>query len=241
MPSQPKLPQHVAIIMDGNGRWAKRRGLPRSSGHRAGADVAQAITKACGEKGIAVLTLFAFGSENWRRPAEEVNFLLDLFTRALKRDSKTLHKNNVQLRIVGDTSAFDANLQKSILDAQQLTANNTGLKLVIAVNYSGRWDIVQATKKIVSEVADKQLTSEQITAELIRQKLCLADLPEPDLFIRTSGEKRISNFMLWQFAYTELFFTDTLWPDFTVAEFEQTLNDFANRERRFGLTSEQIA
>lgn len=241
MSSQPKLPQHVAIVMDGNGRWAKRRGLPRSAGHRAGADVAQAITKACGEKGIKVLTLFAFGSENWRRPADEVSFLLDLFTKALKRDSKTLHKNNVQLRIIGDTSAFNANLQKCIFDAEQLTANNTGLKLVIAANYSGRWDIVQATKKIVSEAIEQQLMLENITAESLQQKLCLADLPEPDLFIRTSGEKRISNFMLWQFAYTELFFTDTLWPDFTVAEFEQALDDFANRERRFGLTSEQIA
>ncbi|MGB6975967.1 MAG: isoprenyl transferase [Gammaproteobacteria bacterium] len=233
------LPKHVAIIMDGNGRWAQQRHLPRIAGHQAGAKAVKEIVRTCGEKGIAALTLFAFSSENWGRPTDEVSFLMELFLKTLHLETKNLHKNNVQLRIIGDQSRFHKKLQQRIHYAQQLTANNTGLKLIIAANYSGRWDIAEATRQLGQAIAEGKLQPEQITIDLLQTKLALADLPEPDLFIRTSGEVRISNFLLWQLAYTELYFTETLWPDFTTACLEQALQEYSKRQRRFGLTNEQ--
>jgi undecaprenyl diphosphate synthase len=233
------LPKHVAIIMDGNGRWAQQRHLPRIAGHQAGAKAVKEIVRLCGEKGIGVLTLFAFSSENWGRPLDEVNFLMELFLKTLHGETKNLHKNNVQLRIIGDQTRFNKKLQQSIKNAEQLTANNTGLKLVIAANYSGRWDITEAAKQLSQAVVDGELQPQHITIDLLQAKLVLADLPEPDLFIRTSGEIRISNFLLWQLAYTELYFTEILWPDFTTACLEQAFQEYSKRQRRFGLTHEQ--
>lgn len=234
------LPRHIAIIMDGNGRWAKQRNLPRVAGHKVGVDAVRETVKACVEKKIEVLTLFAFSSENWQRPAQEVNYLMQLFITALKREVKKLHKQNIQLRIVGDRERFEKKLRQQMQEAEELTANNTGLKLVIAANYGGRWDITEAMRQIASDIEQGKLTSQDISAELVQNKVALADLPEPDLFIRTSGEQRISNFLLWQIAYTELYFTDVLWPDFNAAELDNALAFFANRERRFGCTSEQL-
>ena len=234
------LPKHVAIIMDGNGRWAKKRLLPRVAGHKAGVDSVDRIVEACVEKNISVLTLFAFSSENWQRPAQEVTFLMQLFLSSLEHYAKKIHKKNVQLRIVGDRSRFDEKLRATMTRIEQLTGQNTGLKLVIAVNYGGQWDICEAMRQLASEIEQGKLTSRDITPELIESKLALADLPHPDLFIRTSGEQRISNFLIWQLSYSELYFTDVFWPDFSVKEFEKALDFFANRERRFGLTSEQL-
>jgi undecaprenyl diphosphate synthase len=236
----PKLPKHVAIIMDGNGRWANRRNLPRVAGHQAGAKAVKAAIEVCVEKNIPVLTLFAFGNENWGRPSDEVNFLMELFLKTLKQQTKNLHKNNVQLRIMGDYLEFNEKLQKQILATQQITAKNNGLKLVIAANYSGRWDILEAARRLGRQIEMGRLRADDITVEDFQKVLCLADLPEPDLLIRTSGEQRISNFMLWQFAYTEFYFTEVLWPDFTAIEFEKALNSFAQRQRRFGLTGGQV-
>lgn len=238
--SETNLPRHIAIIMDGNGRWAKKRHLPRSAGHKAGFDAVRDVAKACVEKKIEALTLFAFGNENWRRPEQEVSFLMNLFLGALERETKKLHKENIQLRIIGDHNRFDKKLQEQIVAAEKLTANNTGLKLVIAASYSGRWDITNAVQSIAQQIEEGKLTSKNISSELIQNHLALADLPEPDLFIRTSGEQRISNFLLWQLAYTELYFTEVYWPDFNAAELEKALAFFANRERRFGFTSEQL-
>lgn len=229
-----KLPRHIAIIMDGNGRWAKQRHLPRVAGHKVGVEAVREAVKACVEKNIEALTLFAFSSENWQRPAQEVNYLMSLFVSALQREAKKLHKQNIQLRIIGDRFRFDKKLQEQIAAAEQLTAQNTGLKLVIAANYGGRWDITNAVQQIVQEVEQGKLTQQDISPQLIQSKLAIADLPEPDLFIRTGGELRISNFMLWQQAYTELYFCDILWPDFNAAELEKALEFFALRERRFG-------
>lgn len=233
-------PRHIAIVMDGNGRWAKQRNLPRIAGHKAGAKAVEAVVKACGEEKIEILTLFAFSSENWGRPPDEIEYLMDLFLKTLQRQIKTLHENNVQLRVIGDCSKFSKKLQESILKSQQLTARNTALKLIIAANYSGRWDITQGVQKIAQQIEQKQLNSSQIDMQLLQNHLCLSDLPEPDLLIRTSGELRISNFMLWQFAYTEFFFTETLWPDFDANELKRALASYTHRQRRFGLTSEQI-
>ncbi len=229
-----KLPKHIAIIMDGNGRWAKKRNLPRSAGHRAGGEAVQEIIRACDEKGIEILTLWAFGIENWNRPVEEVNYLMKLFFDALQRDIKDLQKYNIQLRVIGDCARLDEKLQNKIVEAQQLSANNTGLKLNVGISYSGRWDILQAVKRLGHSVETGELKAEQITQEYFQSLLCLHDLPEPDLFIRTSGELRISNFMLWQLAYTELYFTDILWPDFHKDALEDALRAYAKRERRFG-------
>jgi undecaprenyl diphosphate synthase len=234
------LPRHIAIIMDGNGRWAKQRLLPRVAGHKAGVDTVREITKACAEKKIEVLTLFAFSSENWQRPKQEVNYLMELFLSALEREAKKMHEQNIQLRIIGDRSRFDAKLCSYMDNAEQLTVNNTGLKLVIAANYGGQWDISEAMRQLAVEIEQGRLTSNQIVPELIQSKIALSDLPLPDLFIRTSGEQRISNFLLWQLAYTELYFADVHWPDFTSKELEKALAFYANRERRFGYTSEQI-
>lgn len=239
-PAVQQLPRHIAIIMDGNGRWAKRQFLPRIAGHKAGLEVVRKIAKACAEKGVEVLTLFAFSTENWQRPKQEVNALLELFFNALDREVKKLHENNVQLRVIGSDARFSPELKTRILAAQQLTAKNTGLKLVIAFDYSGQWDITQATKQLAEKVAQGQLKPDEITPQLIEQHLSTFGLPEPDLFIRTSGEQRISNFLLWQIAYTELYFTNAHWPDFSAAVLEDALQYFASRERRFGCTSEQI-
>ena len=236
----PRLPHHVAIIMDGNGRWAKQRHLPRVAGHKAGLEAARHIVEACAKKKIEVLTLFVFSSENWRRPHEEVSYLMQLFITMLKRDAKKLHEQNVQLRVIGDLSRFDEKLQKQIIKTEKLTAKNTGLKLLLAANYGGQWDVTQAVQQVAKEVQKGTISATDISPDLIQQKLSFADLPDPDLFIRTSGEMRISNFMLWQLAYTELYFTEVFWPDFSVEELEKALQFFANRERRFGLTSEQL-
>lgn len=226
--------------MDGNGRWAKQRFLPRIAGHKAGIDAARRTVEAAANRGIEVLSLFAFSSENWRRPSDEVENILSLFLQALQIDSKRLHQNNVRLRIVGSTQAFSTKLQQSILDAEALTAKNTGLTLVIAANYGGQWDILNATQQIAKRVEQGEIKPEDIDENLIMQHLTLADLPYPDLFIRTSGEQRISNFFLWQLAYAELYFPDVYWPDFDEKELDKALDFFAKRERRFGLTGEQI-
>jgi undecaprenyl diphosphate synthase len=235
-----KLPRHVAVIMDGNGRWAEQRQLPRVAGHRAGLESVRSIVKACSVQGIEVLTLFAFSSENWLRPSQEVSFLMDLFHSALTREAKKLHKNNVQLRIIGDCSRFSSELRACITQAEQLTANNTGLKLIIAANYGGKWDITQAVQHLLQKILQGKLSIEAINADVLHDHMSLSGLPEPDLFIRTSGERRISNFLIWDLAYTELYFTDTLWPDFNETAFATALSSYADRERRFGLTGAQI-
>jgi len=204
----------VAIVMDGNGRWAQRRSLPRAAGHREGAKAVRRVVRACSERGIEVLTLFAFSSENWRRPPREVEVLMNLFLSTLRNEIRRLDVANVRLRFIGDHSAFSATLQDYIAKAQKRTANNTGLTLVIAANYGGRWDVAQAARQVAGEVAAGRLRPDEVTLEVFHRHPCLADLPEPDLFIRTGGEQRISNFMLWQLAYTELYFTDVLWPAF---------------------------
>lgn len=236
-----KRPRHIAIIMDGNGRWAKRRHLPRMLGHQEGVKTVRKVIKLCGEMGIEVLTLFAFSSENWQRPEQEVNYLMTLFLNTLKNEIDKLARNNVQLRMVGNLERFNQPLREWIDKSQALTAKNTGLQLVIAVNYSGQWDIVQAAQKILYQVKSGELETELLTREIFASYLSLADLPGADLLIRTSGEYRISNFLLWQLAYTELYFTDTLWPDFDEQELNKALHFYAQRERRFGCTSEQLA
>lgn len=235
-----KLPQHIAIIMDGNGRWAKKRLMPRAAGHKAGVETVRRVVECCVQKGIQVLSLFAFSSENWRRPEQEVSYLMSLFLTSLQREVKKLHKQNIQVRFIGDRSRFNEKLLEQMQKSEELTANNTGLKMLIATNYGGQWDITDACRKIAVEIEQGEITSQDVTPALIQSKLSFADLPDPDLFIRTSGEYRISNFMLWQLAYAELYFTDVLWPDFNAEEFEKALNYFAARERRFGFTGEQI-
>lgn len=238
--SQATIPRHVAIIMDGNGRWAKRRHMPRFAGHRAGLESVRKTIRGCIESGVEVLTLFAFSSENWRRPEEEVGLLMNLFLNALEKEVSKLHANNIRLRIIGDISAFSAEIQKRITTAEQLTCENTALQLNIAANYGGRWDIAQACRRLARQVAAGSLAAEAIEPEHIQQHLSLSDQPEPDLFIRTGGEKRISNFVLWQLAYTELYFTDLLWPEFDETAFADALTSFASRQRRFGRTGEQV-
>jgi undecaprenyl diphosphate synthase len=235
-----KIPRHVAIIMDGNGRWAESRNLPRVAGHRAGVETVRNIVKLSGEYGVEALTLFAFSSENWRRPKKEVSLLMELFLTALDREVGKLHNNNVQLRVIGHKAGFPAKLQRRIVDAERLTADNTGLKLSIAANYGGHWDMAEAAKALARQVARGELDPDAITPEHIGEQIALNDLPEPDLFIRTGGEQRISNFLIWQLAYTELYFTDTLWPDFDAEPYLEALHSFATRQRRFGHTGEQI-
>jgi undecaprenyl diphosphate synthase len=236
-----KRPRHIAIIMDGNGRWAKRRHLPRMLGHQEGVKAVRKVIKLCGEMKIEALTLFAFSSENWQRPEQEVNYLMTLFLNTLKNEIDKLTKNNVQLRIVGNLEGFNQPLREWIDKSQILTAKNTGLQLVIAVNYSGQWDIVQAAQRIMNQVKSGKLKTEILTREIFAEYLSLADLPAVDLLIRTSGEYRISNFLLWQLAYTELYFTDILWPDFDEHELNKALQFYTQRERRFGCISEQLA
>ena len=239
-PTEGAIPRHVAIIMDGNGRWAAARRLPRIAGHRAGVEMVRQVVRACGQKGIEVLTLFAFSSENWRRPRREVDLLLDLFVRALGQETDKLHDARVRLTVIGDRTAFPKKLQAAIATAEARTAANTGVRLVVAANYGGRWDLCEAARALAREVAAGRLTPEGITPEAMAARLALADLPEPDLFIRTGGEQRISNFLLWQLAYTELYFTECLWPDFDATAFDDALASFARRQRRFGMTGEQI-
>lgn len=234
------LPRHVAIIMDGNGRWAKKRGLPRFAGHKTGLESVRALVKSCLEKNIEVLTLFAFSSENWRRPQEEVGLLMNLFMTALEGEVKKLHKNGVRLRIIGERGAFAQKLQDKIAAAEALTADNEALTLVIAANYGGRWDIAEAARQLAQAVADGEMQLEDISPERLTSYLSLSDLPEPDLFIRTGGEQRISNFLLWQLAYTELYFTELLWPEFREQAFDEALASFAGRQRRFGRTGDQV-
>ncbi len=237
--SSHRVPRHVAIIMDGNGRWAQRRGLPRFAGHKAGVDTVRKVVEHCIQRGIEVLTLFAFSSENWRRPKKEVSLLMDLFMMALNREVKRLKRNNVRLRILGDKTAFPDKLQTRIEAAEKATAESTGLVLQVAANYGGRWDMTQAARRLAMKVQAGQLTPETITEETIAAELSFAGLPDPDLFIRTGGEQRLSNFLLWQSAYAELYFTDTLWPEFGKKAFDQAIVSFASRQRRFGQTSEQ--
>ncbi len=234
------IPEHIAIIMDGNGRWAKKRTMPRVAGHRAGVESVRKMVKSCRESGVKVLTLFAFSSENWRRPEKEVSLLMELFMTVLKSEAKKLHKNNVQLRVIGDTSAFSEKLQKQIEDATGLTKDNDGLVLNIAANYGGRWDIANATRQIAQKVKEGELQVAQIDDAVMAQHMSFADLPEPDLFIRTGGDVRISNFLLWHLAYTELYFTEVLWPDFDEQELQKAIEVFSKRERRFGQTGEQV-
>ena len=226
--------------MDGSGRWAERRRLPRFAGHRAGIDAARDIAHACAEKGIEVLTLFAFSSENWRRPADEVKRLMGLFGITLKHEMRSLHENNVRLEIVGERRALNDVLRARIARAEALTRTNSGLRLIIAINYGGRWDVTQACRAIASRVRDGELEPGSITAELVGRFLSLSELPDPDLFIRTGGEMRVSNFLIWHLAYAELYFTDTLWPDFGRHSLDAALDSYAGRQRRFGRTTEQI-
>lgn len=234
------VPQHIAIIMDGNGRWAKQRHQPRFMGHRAGLKAVENIVKHCVERNVSVLSLFAFSSENWRRPSKEVSLLMELFALALKQQVKRLNENNIQLRVIGDISKFNDSLQKQIARATELTKDNTGLIINIAANYGGRWDITQAVQQIAVKVASHELKPSDITEEVINSYLTTASLSEPDLYIRTGGEQRVSNFLLWQLAYTEFYFTNTLWPDFDGNALDLAIDSFNQRERRFGRTSEQL-
>ena len=234
------LPRHIAIVMDGNGRWARQRGLPRAAGHRRGVDAVREIISACARRGIEQLTLFAFSSENWRRPEREVSMLMELFLAALEREIAKLHENNIRFRVIGDYGAFGDKIVSRIEEAQALTADNGGLTVNVAANYGGRWDIVQACQALAKEVEQGDLAAADVNEETLQRFVCLADAPEPDLFIRTSGEHRISNFLLWQSAYTELYFTDTLWPDFDGVELDRALDDYRKRQRRFGQTGEQL-
>lgn len=233
-------PSHIAVIMDGNGRWARARGLPRTAGHQSGFKVARSIVESAGKRQIQALTLFAFSSENWRRPPTEVRLLLDLFMSALQSEVDKLVANNVRMRFIGERSAFPAKLQQQMEIAESKTDHNTGLKLAIAVNYGGRWDIVNATRQLANRVQSGEIRPEDISEDLMAGELSLADCPEPDLLIRTGGEERISNYLLWQLAYTEFYFTDVLWPDFNEAELGSAIEHFRTRQRRFGKTGEQV-
>tara|TARA_R110000782_G_scaffold206676_1_gene295231 strand:+ start:218 stop:970 length:753 start_codon:yes stop_codon:yes gene_type:complete len=233
-------PAHVAIIMDGNGRWAKSRSLPRVAGHRAGVKTLRKLIEYSVKIKLDAITVYAFSRENWQRPESEVDLLMDLFISALNSEVKDLDKNNVKLRFIGDRSAFSSKLQNSINESELLTSTNSGLCLNIAANYSGRWDIVQAYQALAKEIESNLISIKDIDETLVSDKLSLADIKDPDLFIRTGGEQRISNYLLWQAAYTELYFTETLWPDFDAKQFDIAIDWFSKRQRRFGKTPEQI-
>lgn len=235
-PAGTDVPRHIAIIMDGNGRWAKRRLMPRVAGHRKGVEALRGVIRACAERGMSHLTVFAFSSENWRRPQEEVTLLMELFMRALENEVARLHENGIRFRVIGDLSGFSERIQTLIRDAEALTRDNIRLTFTVAANYGGRWDIVQAMKKLMAA----GVSPDEVDEAALAQKLSIADMPEPDLFIRTGGEQRISNFLLWQLAYTELYFTDALWPDFDPAALDEAIASYRTRERRFGRTSEQV-
>ena len=228
------IPEHLAIIMDGNGRWAKGRGLSTTEGHKAGVEAVRGVLQLCKDYGVDILTIFAFSSENWQRPTAEVKALMTLFSSYLKREVKQLHKDGVRIRFIGNRDRFSKGLLKQMEQAEQLTKDNSPTTLVIAVDYGGQWDIANATRQLAEQVKAGELAPEDITPELLDQFIALADLPKPDLCIRTSGEQRISNFLLWQLAYAELFFTDTLWPDFSEEDMLAALKCFNRRERRYG-------
>ena len=229
-----QIPRHIAVIMDGNGRWAKKRFLPRVMGHKRGLDALEEMVKNCAKAGVEYLTVFAFSTENWRRPEDEVSFLMGLFLQALQKQVQRLHENNMRLKVIGSRERFSTEILQGIEAAEVLTAGNTGLTLCIAADYGGRWDILQAANRVVAE------GSGEITEDSLGRYLMLGDAPEPDLFIRTGGETRISNFLLWQMAYAKLYFTDTLWPDFDKKSFDDAVASYQKRERRFGRTSEQL-
>ncbi len=233
-------PRHIAIIMDGNGRWAQKRFMPRAVGHQAGVKTVRKIVEYCVKQKIEVLTLFAFSSENWRRPNEEVSLLMALFMATLQREINKLHRNNIRLRFIGDRSAFPEKLQLKMAEGEAQTKDNTDLTLVVAANYGGRWDMTQAFHKVAEKLANGTLSRPEVDEALINQHLSTFDLPEPDLFIRTGGEQRVSNFMLWQLAYAEMYFTETLWPDFDQKSLADAIQSFKGRQRRFGHTSEQV-
>ena len=240
IPESSAVPRHVAIIMDGNGRWAKQRLLPRVAGHRRGVEAVRAIILACIERDIEFLTLFAFSSENWRRPPDEISILMDLFLRALEQEVAKLHANGIRFKVVGDTSVFDPRIRELIATGEAETRANKRLTLTVAANYGGRWDIGQAVNRYIAAHPDLLRDGASIAPESIEPYLAMAYAPEPDLFIRTGGEQRISNFLLWQLAYTELYFTDMLWPDFDAVALNAAIEWYAQRERRFGRTSEQV-
>jgi undecaprenyl diphosphate synthase len=233
-------PQHVAIIMDGNGRWARSRGMPRVAGHRASVKVVRKVVEECAARGVQYLTLFAFSSENWRRPPDEVGVLMGLFLDALVREVADLHRNRVRLRFIGDRDELGLELKSRMLDAESLTAANTGLGLMVAVAYGGRWDITQACRSLAADVAAGNLAASEINEEHVAARLALGHVPDPDLLIRTGGEQRISNFLLWNLAYTELYFPDVLWPEFSPEHLQAAFEHYAQRERRFGRTSAQV-
>ena len=242
IPDSGEIPNHVAVIMDGNGRWARKRFLPRVAGHKRGVGIVRDLVKLCAKLDVKYLTLFAFSSENWRRPDDEVSFLMGLFMDALKREVAKLNENNIKLILIGDRSRFSDALVRQINESEALTSKNTGLVLTIAANYGGRWDILQATNRMVAERLNKHPDNkEAFTEEDLASYLSMHYAPEPDLFIRTGGEKRVSNFLLWQLAYTEFYFTDKLWPDFDKEAFQAAIQSFQARERRFGRTSEQLS
>jgi undecaprenyl diphosphate synthase len=234
-------PQHVAIIMDGNGRWARARGLPRPAGHRASVRVVRRVVEECAQNKVRYLTLFAFSSENWQRPPDEVGMLMNLFLDALEREVADLHRNQVRLAFIGDRTQLGAELARRMRAAEQLTAGNSGLRLIVAMAYGGRWDVVQACRSLAADAAAGTLAAADIDEALVGERLALAGVPDPDLLIRTGGEQRISNFLLWNLAYTELFFSDALWPEFSAAHLGAAFDHFRRRERRFGMTSGQLA
>ena len=237
---QNRIPHHIAIIMDGNGRWAKRQGLARMFGHRQGVETVHRITEAAAELGVKYLTLYAFSTENWNRPKEEVDALMSLLVDTIAKETPTLMKNNIQLLTIGDLDRLPENAQKKVRACIEETSSNTGLRLVIALSYSSRWEIIQAVRSIAKDVQEGNILLEDINEEVISAAMTTVNMPDPDLLIRTSGELRISNFLLWQLAYTELYFTDCLWPEFTEEEFYRAIIDYQHRERRFGKTSEQV-
>ena len=234
-------PQHVAIIMDGNGRWARSRGMPRPAGHRASVKVVRKVVEECAQRKVRYLTLFAFSSENWRRPPDEVGMLMNLFLDALEREVADLHRNQVRLSFIGDRELLGAELARRMQAAEQLTADNPGLRLIVAMAYGGRWDIAQACRSLAAEAAAGSLRAADIDEARVAQRLALAGIPDPDLLIRTGGERRISNFLLWNLAYTELYFCDALWPEFAPAHLDAAFEYFLQRERRYGKTSAQLA
>jgi len=240
IPAVGAIPKHIAIIMDGNGRWATKRFLPRVAGHVKGVEAVRGMVEACAKRGVSYLTLFAFSSENWRRPAEEVSLLMRLFVTALEKEVAKMHANNIRLKVVGELTRFDAHLQKMIIAAEEKTANNQGLTVTICANYGGRWDIIQAMNRLQKDRIAARLTEQDVTEDQLSSYLSMAYAPEPDLFIRTGGETRISNFLLWQLAYSEFYFTDTFWPDFDAAALDTSIQSYQNRERRFGRTSAQV-
>lgn len=234
------LPQHIAVVMDGNGRWANKRHLPRVAGHKAGVNATRKIVENCATKNIEALTIFAFSSENWSRPKAEVSSIMALFVSTISAEVKKLHKKNVCVKFIGDRSMFAEKLQISITESEELTEHNTGLRLNIAANYGGRSDIVHACKSLIYKIQHNKIAIQDINEDLLASLISLNDVPAPDLFIRTGGEQRISNFLIWQLAYTELYFVDTLWPDFSDKDFESALSWFAGRQRRFGKTGQQV-